>query len=78
MTTTREHHVMNRAQGERGAADLGDKGGRKEEAVDCEYLGDGGEVVVLDHVAEHDEHGEGQEPRHHLPGVHHCRRRARR
>jgi hypothetical protein len=39
-------------------------------------------VVVLDHVAEHDEHGEGQEPRHHLPRVHHCadtgRRRARR
>jgi hypothetical protein len=37
-------------------------------------------VVVLDHVAEHDEHGEGEEPRHHLPRVHHCadtgRRRA--
>jgi hypothetical protein len=26
-------------------------------------------VVVLDHVAEHDEHGEGEEARHHLPQV---------
>lgn len=33
-------------------------------------LGDGGgEMVVLDHVAEHDEHGEGEEARHHLPRV---------
>lgn len=33
------------------------------EAGDLGYLGDGGEVVVLDHVAEHDEHGEGEEAR---------------
>ena len=35
-------------------------------------------MVVLDHVAEHDEHGEGEEPRHHLPRVdRHCVRAAK-
>jgi hypothetical protein len=29
-----------------------------------------GEVVVLDHVAEHDEHGEREEARRHLPRIH--------
>jgi hypothetical protein len=49
--------------------DPGKENGRGEKEGAQINLGDGREVVVLDHVAEHDEHGEGEEARHHLPRV---------
>jgi hypothetical protein len=43
--------------------------GKREWGREKINLGDGREVVVLDHVAQHDEHGEGEEARHDLPRV---------